>query len=86
MVTTELPPNTSRDFVDYVNSTSPEAVANLKAKDEDICLYEQFVEIPENPLSVDETDGSKKRYRAYQQWIMTGKLKQQRLGMTSIRA
>lgn len=71
--------------MDYVNSTSPEAVANMRARDEDISLYEEFVEIPENPLSVDETDGSKKRYRAYQQWIMTGKLKQQRIGVPSIK-
>lgn len=85
VVTSELPPNTNMDYVDYVNSTSPEAVASMGVRDKDISRYEKFVEIPENPLSVDETDRSKNRYMAYQQWLKTGKLKQQRIGMPSIR-
>ncbi|KAL7276473.1 phosphatidylinositol-3,5-bisphosphate 5-phosphatase [Rhizina undulata] len=80
VTTTELPPNPSIDFVEYVNSTSPEAAASLTVKEEDICLYEEVLVVPENALSVDEKDGEKKRYKAYQQWITTGKLKQQRIG------
>ena len=58
VVTSELPEDVDPDFVyfDYVNNTSPEAAAGMAAKAEDVALYDEFVEVPENPLSVDETD------------------------------
>lgn len=81
VVTSELPADADPHFLffDYVESRTPEAVAKMEARKEDIILYQEHVIIPDNPLSVDETDGEKKRYKAYQRWIMTGKLKQQRI-------
>ena len=88
VVTSELPEDADPDFVyfDYVNNTSPEAAAGMTAKAEDVALYDEFVEVPENPLSVDETDREKKRYIAYQRWITTGNFKHLRNYVGSIRA
>lgn len=67
----------SRGFVAYVNSTGPEAVAKLTAKEQDIALYTSNVNVGENPLVVEKEDGEKKRYLAYAQWVVTGRLKRQ---------
>ena len=88
VVTLELPEDAGLDFIyfDYVNNTSPEAAAGMTAKAEDVALYDEFVEVPENSLSIDETDREKKRYIAYQRWIITGNFKHLRNYVGSIRA
>ena len=71
------------DFVNYVNLPS-QGVENLVVKDEDLQLYRRFVRLKEqqNALGVEgEYMGGanggmwKKRYKAYQTWLNTGKLK-----------
>ncbi|KAF2754432.1 hypothetical protein EJ05DRAFT_422288, partial [Pseudovirgaria hyperparasitica] len=37
--------------------------------EEDIAEYTAFLEVAENPLTVTEADGDKKRYKAYRQWL-----------------
>ncbi|RPB04274.1 hypothetical protein L873DRAFT_1799772 [Choiromyces venosus 120613-1] len=88
VVTSEPPADADPDSVyfDYVNNTSPEAAAGMTAKAEDVALYDEFVIVPENPLSVDETDRENKRYIAYQRWITTGNFKHLRNYVGSIRA
>ena len=41
----------------------------FRTADEDIEEFEEFLKVRENPLDVDEDDGSKKRYKAYRQWL-----------------
>ena len=88
VVTSELPEDADPGFVyfDYANNTSPEAVAGMTAKAEDLALYDEFVEVPENSLSIDETDRQKKKYTAYQRWMTTGNFKHLRNYVGSIRA
>ena len=57
----------------------------MTAKAEDVALYDEFVEVPENPLSVDERDLEKKKYIAYQRWMTTGNFKHLRNYVGSIR-
>jgi hypothetical protein len=80
VVSTETPPNPSLDFLEYVNSTSPEAVATLHCSEEDIADYEAFLRVSENPLTVSESDAPKKRYNAYRKWLRGKSIfKQQRV-------
>ncbi|KAH0547626.1 hypothetical protein FGG08_000115 [Glutinoglossum americanum] len=69
VVSTETPPNPSLDFLEYVNSISPESVATLHCSEEDLADYEAFLKISENPLTVSESDAPKKRYNAYGKWL-----------------
>ncbi|KAI5805204.1 SacI homology domain-containing protein [Geopyxis carbonaria] len=45
--------------------------------DADVALYRAVVDVPENPLRVEPEDAVKKRYLAYGQWVLTGRLKRQ---------
>lgn len=63
-----------RVFVNYVDSTSPEAVADLQPKVEDLKLYEEYVRLPD--VVVFDDGGSSRydetqnlRYKAYQSWL-----------------
>jgi len=62
-----------RVFVNYVDSTSPEAVADLQPKVEDLKLYEEYVGLPDTVVfdgsgsRYDETQNL--RYKAYQSWL-----------------
>ncbi|KAH0290139.1 hypothetical protein KCU62_g3695, partial [Aureobasidium sp. EXF-3399] len=78
VVSTELPPETTLnlDFVDYVNSgkagvDSGDEGSNgvLEPSDEDLAEFADFLTVREDPLTVWEEDGGKKRYKAYRQWL-----------------
>lgn len=78
VVSTELPPETTLnlDFVDYVNSgkagvDSGDEGGNgvLEPSDEDLAEFADFLTVREDPLTVWEEDGGKKRYKAYRQWL-----------------
>jgi hypothetical protein len=78
VVSTELPPETTLnlDFVDYVNSgkagiDSGDEGSNgvLEPSDEDLAEFTDFLTVREDPLTVWEEDGEKKRYKAYRQWL-----------------
>ncbi|KAF2019995.1 hypothetical protein BU24DRAFT_365769 [Aaosphaeria arxii CBS 175.79] len=52
----------------------PAATANLstpkfQTSEEDIEEFEEFLTVLDNPLDVLEEDGTKKRYKAYRQWL-----------------
>ncbi|KAI9800318.1 MAG: phosphatidylinositol-3,5-bisphosphate 5-phosphatase [Piccolia ochrophora] len=80
VVSVATPANASRDFVRYVNNVTPAAVAGMTATTDDISQYESFLDVGDAPLAVGEGDGSKKRYKAYRQWLKGKSLfKQQRL-------
>jgi hypothetical protein len=50
----------------------------LKVGEGDVELYRQAVEErSEEPLKVEKSDYTKKRYLAYGQWVLTGRLKRQ---------
>lgn len=78
VVSTELPPETTLnlDFVDYVNSgkagvDSGDEGGNgvLEPSDEDLAEFADFLTVRDDPLTVWEEDGGKKRYKAYRQWL-----------------
>ncbi|KAI9780235.1 MAG: phosphatidylinositol-3,5-bisphosphate 5-phosphatase [Geoglossum umbratile] len=80
VVSTETPPNPSLEFLEYVNSISPEAVASLHCSEEDLANFEAFLKVSENPLTISESDAPKKRYNAYQKWLRGKSIfKQQRV-------
>jgi hypothetical protein len=39
-------------------------------KEEDLAEYRDFLTVAENPLTVMEEDGVKKRYKAYRKWLL----------------
>jgi hypothetical protein len=39
-------------------------------KEEDLAEYRDFLTVAENPLTVMEEDGAKKRYKAYRKWLL----------------
>ncbi|KAJ4316461.1 phosphatidylinositol-3,5-bisphosphate 5-phosphatase [Neodidymelliopsis sp. IMI 364377] len=41
----------------------------FQTTEEDIEDFEEFLKVKENPLDVEEEDGTKKRYKAYRQWL-----------------
>ena len=42
---------------------------NWEVSEEDVKYYEDFLVVQDDPLTVTEEDGSKKRYKAYKQWL-----------------
>ena len=80
VTSTDIPANPSLDFLQHLNSVSPDVVANLRFTEEDLADYADFLTVPENPLMVSEADAPKKRYKAYRQWLKGKSLfKQQRV-------
>ncbi|KAF1362993.1 polyphosphoinositide phosphatase [Lizonia empirigonia] len=41
----------------------------FQTAEEDIEEFEEYLDVKENPLDVEEEDGTKKRYKAYRQWL-----------------
>ncbi|KAI9679257.1 MAG: phosphatidylinositol-3,5-bisphosphate 5-phosphatase [Caeruleum heppii] len=80
VVSTEPPSDPSLDFLEYVNSVSPDAAAELYSTEEDIAEFADFLTVSDNPLTVSDADAPKKRYKAYRQWLKGKSLfKQQRV-------
>lgn len=77
VVSSELPAETNLDFVDYVNSGRAGVDSGdegshaglLDPSDEDLAEFVDFLTFREDPLTVWEEDGGKKRYKAYRQWL-----------------
>ena len=68
VVSNELPPIPNRDLVCYVQSTSPEAVSNIHAKNEDVVEFLDYLDVSDDPLTVTVAESSKKRYKAYRRF------------------
>lgn len=73
VVSSELPSDTNLDFVDYVNSSKDDPNGDSSAPweitEEDMADFADFLTVREDPLTVWEEDGGKKRYKAYRQWL-----------------
>ena len=66
------------DYLDYVNSMSADVGETHPAREwevspKDIAEYADFLNVAENPLTVQEEDSGKKRYNAYMKWLLKGK-------------
>ena len=63
------------DYAEYIGSAGEGAVEQFGLSnggdltDEEFADYVDFVTVAENPLTVGEEDGEKKRYKAYRQWL-----------------
>ncbi|KAL9600389.1 MAG: hypothetical protein Q9219_003239 [cf. Caloplaca sp. 3 TL-2023] len=80
VVSNENPPDLKTDFQDYIWSNMPDTVAQMQSADDDITDFNDFIEVGEDPLTVTDADTSKKRYKAYRQWLKGKSLfKQQRI-------
>lgn len=80
VVSTNDPPNSKSDLRDYIRSNSPDNVAQMQSTEDDIADFTEFVCVGDDPLTVTDADTSKKRYKAYRQWLKGKSLfKQQRV-------
>ena len=79
VLSTDVPPNTNAELVSYVNSTAADAVANMHSTEDDLADFAEFLEIGEEPLTATDADVSKKRYKAYRQWVKGKSLFKQRV-------
>ncbi|KZF23226.1 hypothetical protein L228DRAFT_245965 [Xylona heveae TC161] len=81
VVTTATPPDTSLEFFDYINAATafdgPEGNIPVM-NEEDFADYAEFLEVPDDPLTVTDADMPKKRYKAYRQWLKGKSLFKQR--------
>ncbi|KAJ4368320.1 phosphatidylinositol-3,5-bisphosphate 5-phosphatase [Neocucurbitaria cava] len=57
------------DTTTTTTSQTYTAPGKFHTADEDIEEFEEFLNIRENPLDVEDDDGGKKRYKAYRQWL-----------------
>ena len=79
VVSTEIPANANLKLLSYVNSMSTDAVTNMRATEDVLADYTEFLDIGEDPLTVTEADTAKKRYKAYRQWVKGKSLFKQRV-------
>ena len=79
VVSTDIPPNPNAELVNYVNSIAADAVANMHSTEDDLADFLEFLEIGDEPLTVTDADTSKKRYKAYRQWVKGKSLFKQRV-------
>lgn len=61
------------EFLKYLQSVSADTLSNFRATEEDIAEYAEFLDVGDDPLTVTDADGLKKRYKAYKQWLLKGK-------------
>lgn len=80
VISTDAPPSPNMELVNYINSNSLDAVTGMHSTEDDIADYNEFLLVGEDPLTVTDADPSKKRYKAYRQWLKGKSLfKQQRV-------
>ncbi|KAL8633795.1 hypothetical protein Q9189_000531 [Teloschistes chrysophthalmus] len=79
VVSTDDPPHPKSEFLAYIQSNAPDAVAQMQSAEDDIADFQEFLDVGDDPLTVTEADTLKKRYKAYRQWLKGRSLfKQQR--------
>jgi len=74
VVSTEQPDDVANlDYIEYVsNMTGDHKFGDVKhweISEDDLADFYDFLQVAENPLTVTEEDGEKKRYKAYNQWL-----------------
>ena len=73
-------PHTSSDFSRYVSGSKIQRLETEGLEEAEVAEYAAFLENGDDPLTVTEADTSKKRYKAYRQWLKGKSLfKQQRV-------
>jgi hypothetical protein len=79
VVSTELPTEINNEYLEYVNGSWKdigivagivEDATGTGITEGDLAEYRDFVTVAENPLTVLEEDGVKKRYKAYRKWLL----------------
>ena len=82
VISSDTLPSARVEFLKYINSVSPDSSRKGHRSEEDIADYNEFLNVSDDPLLVTEGDLSKKRYKAYRQWLKGKSLfKQQRLDL-----
>jgi phosphatidylinositol 3,5-bisphosphate 5-phosphatase len=69
VVSTETPTKIDAEYLEYVNGPWQQISATSNPTEEDLAEYADFLTVAENPLTVTEEDGPKKRYKAYRKWL-----------------
>ena len=78
VVSTELPSDANIDYIDYVLKAGGSELDDFNDQEDsfaagisnqDLQHFWDFVGDREDPLTVTEEDGAKKRYKAYKQWL-----------------
>ncbi|KAF4988176.1 hypothetical protein FGRMN_9921 [Fusarium graminum] len=57
------------EYQEYVSGDWQDEGLIVKGTEEEIDVYAELLKVGENPLTVTEEDGSKKRYKAYRKWL-----------------
>jgi hypothetical protein len=76
VVSTEVfPAEIDVEYLDYVNGAWKDGPIVLEGgtmggTEEDLAEYKDFLTVAENPLTVQDEDLPKKRYKAYRKWLM----------------
>ena len=79
VVSDDLPPKPSLEFLNYVHSTSIDVITSTVTSEDDLAAFTEFLSVPEDPLTVTKADVVKKRYKAYRQWMKGKSLFKQRV-------
>lgn len=59
----------SSEYQEYVDGEWQEEGLMMTGAEEEIDLYTELIKVGQNPLTVTEEDGPKKRYKAYRKWL-----------------
>ncbi|KYK61913.1 hypothetical protein DCS_03058 [Drechmeria coniospora] len=59
----------SSEYQDYLCSVWHDQILMAAGTEEEQDVYVELLKVGENPLTVTEEDGSKKRYKAYRKWL-----------------
>ncbi|KAF4952644.1 hypothetical protein FGADI_6534 [Fusarium gaditjirri] len=57
------------EYQEYVSGDWQDEGSMVKGTEEEINVYAELLKVGENPLTVTEEDGPKKRYKAYRKWL-----------------
>ncbi|KZM26829.1 phosphatidylinositol-3,5-bisphosphate 5-phosphatase [Ascochyta rabiei] len=62
-------PHLYPSFTDEILPQTYSTSGKFQTAEEDIEEFEEYLDVKDNPLDVEEEDGTKKRYKAYRQWL-----------------
>lgn len=70
VISTDTPADIdSSEYQEYVGGTWRGHSLAVATAEEEMDVYAQLLRVGENPLTVTEEDGTKKRYKAYRKWL-----------------
>lgn len=59
----------SSEYQEYVDGNWRDHGLMVAGTEEEVDVYAELLRVGENPLTVTEGDGAKKRYKAYRKWL-----------------